>query len=175
MLLSTFMFPAVLMFLVTGGLYTWSIKGSYQSESLLIELAVPLQEDSQMLNSLVREELDQRDISYPSGQGEIKQGGLSYKYEWTGSRRDVLLEPTDDPLVAKLTVKEASWYRNLVQLHKAKGGDLFRGYAALLAVALFVILLSGFLVVWQIPKYRRQALMATLAGLLVFLLVVILS
>ncbi len=175
MLLAAFMFPAALMFLLTGGLYTWSIKGSYESVSEPVTLTAPLQQDEAVLADIVKQELGQRGIDYPSGKAKIKQGGLSYKYEWTGSRRDVVLEPTEDPRVATLTIKETTWYRNLVQLHKAKGGQLFKVYAAALAVSLFAILLSGFIVAWQIPRYRGQAIAATLAGIGCFLLAVLLS
>ena len=75
-------------------------------------------------------------------------------------------------LKAKLTIKETTWYRNLVQLHKAKGGQIFKFYAAGLAIALFIILASGFLMAWQIPKYRRQALFCSAAGIFVFLLMI---
>ena len=61
-----------------------------------------------------------------------------------------LEEPTSDELFAKLTISETTWYRNLVQLHKAKGGQLFKVYAAGLAISLFIILLSGFLMAWQV-------------------------
>jgi len=83
---------------------------------------------------------------------------------------DVLLEPTPDEFLAKLIVKETSWYRSFVQLHKAKGGQLFKVYAAMLAVSLLIILLSGFIMAWQIPKYRNMALMFSTAGVAIFLM-----
>ena len=138
-------------------------------------MTAPLQQDKAALADIVKAELDQRGIEYPSGKAKIKRGGLSYTYEWTGSRRDVVLEPTEDPRLAMLTIKETTWYRKLVQLHKAKGGQLFKFYAAALAVSLFAILLSGFIVAWQIPKYRVQAVAATVAGLGCFILAVLLS
>ena len=87
----------------------------------------------------------------------------------------MLLEPTDNPLLATLSIKETTWYRNLVQLHKAKGGQLFKVYAAALAIGLFVILLSGFLMAWQVPKLRRLANLCAGLGIGLFLLVVVLS
>ena len=63
--------------------------------------------------------------------------------EWTGSSKDVILEPTDKKLIAKLTVKHTTWYRHLVQLHKAKGGNPFKVYAAILAISLALLLASG--------------------------------
>lgn len=172
MLLASFMFPVACMFLITGAFYTWGIKGSYHSEVHLISLEQPLAQDENDLESLVLQELKSLGIPVPSGGASIKKGGTSFKLEWTGSGRDVILEPTSDALSARLTVKETTWYRNLVQLHKAKGGELFKIYAAALAVALFVILFSGFLMAWQVPKYRKQALIFSAVGTLTFLLMI---
>ena len=102
----------------------------------------------------------------------MKTGGTSFKLEWTGSDKDVVLEPTADSLSAKLTVKDTTWYRHLVQLHKAKGGQLFKVYAAVLAVSLAIILFSGFLMAWQVPKYRKLAAIFSTAGIGTFLLMV---
>jgi hypothetical protein len=44
---------------------------------------------------------------------------------------DVIIEPTSQPLIAKLKVKNTSWHRQFVQLHKAKGGIPFKVYANL--------------------------------------------
>ena len=105
----------------------------------------------------------------------MKKGGTSFKAEWTGSRRDVTLEPTDAELTAKLTVKNTTLYRNLVQLHKAKGGQLFKIYAALLAISLFTILSTGFILAFQVPKYRSPAIFAAILGVALFLAMVTLS
>lgn len=172
MLLAAFMFPVACMFLITGGFYTWGIKGSYVSEDHLISLDEPLVQEQAYLESIVRDKLNELSVPVPSGGAGIKKGGTSYKLEWTGSGRDVVLEPTSDRLSARLTIKETTWYRNLVQLHKAKGGQLFKIYAAALAVALFAILLSGFLMAWQVPQYRNQALIFSAAGLCTFLLMI---
>jgi len=175
LLLAAFMFPAALMFLVTGGLYTWEFKGSYNSQNYEIALDSPLVAEVAPLRGLVVEQLEQLSIELPSGKPKIKKGGTSFKLEWTGAARDVVLEPTPEALVAKLTVKETTWYRNLVQLHKAKGGQIFKVYAAMLAVSLFTILASGFLMAWQVPKLKSLALTCALSGLLLFSIAVFFS
>jgi len=175
LLLAAFMFPVALMFLVTGGFYTWGIKGDYVSESYEIALSEPLTPDAEVLSDIVAGQLKLRFIDPPSGSAGLKKGGTSYKLEWTGSERDVEFEPTADPLIAKLTIKETTWYRNLVQLHKAKGGQLFKFYAAGLAISLFTILASGFLLAWQVPKLRRLAIMCSVSGIAVFAVAVLFS
>ncbi len=173
--LATFIFPAVLMFLVTGGLYTWGIKGSYNTQEYSLALAEPLSKELPGLKALVEQELQQRSLAFPTGAAKIKSAGDSFAFEWTGSKRDVVLEPTSNELIASLVVKETTWYRNLVQLHKAKGGQLFKIYAAFLAVGLFLVLLTGFITALQTPKYRRLAIYSSLAGLLLFAVAIIAS
>jgi len=60
-------------------------------------------------------------------------------------------------------------------LHKAKGGQLFKFYAAGLAISLFTILASGFLLAWQVPKLRRLAIMCSVSGVAVFAVAVLFS
>ena len=175
LLLAAFVFPVAVMFFITGAFYTWGIKGDYVSTVDMIPLDAPLTDSQPELVALMERELGQRSVSLPSGSPKVKKSGTSFQLEWTGSKRDVVLEPTADDQVARLTIKETSWYRNFVQLHKAKGGVLFKVYAAVLAVALLTILSSGFLIAWQIPKYRSLALRVFVAGLVVFMAVFALS
>ncbi len=108
MLLAAFMFPAELMFLVTGGFYTWGISGSYESYDYVVELDRPLTADTDTLAAIAKRELQRLDIKLPTGQAKVKTVGTSLHLEWTGSKRDVLLEPTANPLEAKLIVKETT-------------------------------------------------------------------
>jgi len=173
MLLAAFMFPVALMFLITGGLYTWGIKGSYSTDVYVVAVTEPLAEAE--LEGLVTAELQRIDVALPEGSPKLKNVGTSYMLEWTGSSRDVVFEPTADPLSYQLSVKETSWYRTFVQLHKAKGGVLFKVYAASLAVALFIILGSGLWLALQIPRFRRLTLGVFALGSLSFALMVTFS
>lgn len=175
MLLAAFTFPAALLFLTTGGLYTWGVKGSYASETHTIALESPLVAEVDVLAALAEAELQRLSVAPPSGAPGMRIVGTSFQLEWTGSRRDVLLEPTADPLSARLTVKETTGYRHLVQLHKAKGGVLFKVYAALFAIALLLILASGFLMAWRERRYRALAAASSAAGVLLFVLAAWLS
>ncbi len=174
-LLAAFMLPVACMFLITGALYTWGIKGHYSNESHNIILDKALTPNLEELVTLANAELQKLDIAVPSGNFKLKTAGQHFSLEWTGSKKDIILEPTDQPLIAKLTVKQTSWYRNLVQLHKAKGGVLFKLYAAGFAIALALLLISGFIMAWQTPKLRRLTLITSLLGLASFVAVVLLS
>ena len=174
-LLAAFILPVAAMFMITGALYTWGIKGNYTNDVYEIALSKPIAPEMEELTNLARLELDNRSTTPPEGQATLKIYGSHFLLEWTGSSKDVILEPTDNKLMAKLTVKHTSWYRNLVQLHKAKGGVAFKIYAALFAVCIGALLISGFIMAWQVPKLKRITLITSLVGLCSFIVFVYLS
>lgn len=174
-LLAAFILPVTVMFAITGGLYTWGIKGEYHSETIKLALEQPLEPNLVTMSALVEYELEQRGVSVPTGNPKIKKAGTSFQFEWTGSNRDVTLAPTGNPKMAKLKIKDTSWYRQFVQLHKAKGGSAFKVFAAVFAIGLLVLLITGCWMAWQIPKYRKMMFGAGGAGVVTFVVMVLVS
>jgi hypothetical protein len=175
MALAAFILPVAMLFVITGALYTWGIKGDYETQTVVLPLKQPMQQDKAWLTALAVEELNKRSLAMPSGKAKIKQAGNSFYFEWTGAKLDVRLEPGKDPFVAKLAIKKTSWHRFLVQLHKAKAGQAFKVYAALLAVGLIILFLTGFIMAWKISKYRRLLLSSMGLGLLLFMTMLAIS
>jgi hypothetical protein len=169
LLLAAFLFPAILMFLVTGALYTWGETGRIDETKREVALAAPLDAKSEpAMRAIALAELAKAGLEAPSGKARLREAGGQSSFEWVGSRRDVIVEPTADPLKATVTVKEASLHRTMVQLHKAKGGTLFKIYATVLAVALFLLVVSGVIMGWQVPALRRLTVWGSGAGLVAF-------
>jgi hypothetical protein len=168
MLTAAFLFPAILLFLVTGALYTWGAKGDYVTTDYPVTLSAPLSADVPAMQAIVVKELAARDIVPPTGGASVKPVGDSFQLDWTGSRRDVTLEPGESATSAKLIVKDTSWHRFFVQLHKAKGGTPFKIYAVVLALGLFFLVASGLIVAFKVPNMRRGAAVASVVGLAAF-------
>jgi len=168
MLTAAFLFPAILLFLITGALYTWGAKGDYVTTDYPVTLSAPLSDDVPTMQAIVVKELAARDIVPPTGIASVKPVGDSFQLDWTGSRRDVTLEPGETVTSAKLIVKDTSWHRFFVQLHKAKGGVPFKIYAVILALGLFFLVASGLIVALKVPNMRRGALVASVVGLAAF-------
>ena len=103
-LLAAFILPVAIMFIVTGSLYTWGVKGDYTNEVHEVAIGKPIQADVGELTNLARRELQKLAINYPEGQPRLKVYGPHFLLEWTGSSKDVILEPADNDMVAKLTV-----------------------------------------------------------------------
>jgi hypothetical protein len=174
-ILAAFILPAAIMFFVTGDLYTWGIKGNYDTSTHELHLKKPIQGELDELIALAKKELQKKDLEEPSGHAKIKRIGASFRLEWTGSNMDIIIEPTSQPLIAKLEIKNTGWHRQFVQLHKAKGGTPFKVYAAAFATALLLLLISGFIMAWQMPKLRKLTLVSVSLGIAVFIVMVVSS
>lgn len=72
MIVAAFIFPAALMFLLTGALYTWGIKGYYDTEKYSVSLQQPMQNDKAWLTQLAIHELNMRELSLPSGKAKLR-------------------------------------------------------------------------------------------------------
>jgi hypothetical protein len=167
--LAALLFPAIVMFLVTGGLYTWGVTGKTEDLSKQVAIEQPLDPDNEAaMQGIAVAALAAAGVEEPTGKARVRKTGLGFGYEWTGARRDVTVEPTADPLVAKVTIKEASLHRIMVQLHKAKAGTAFKVYASILAVALFLLVATGLLIGLKSPPLRRSTLWGGAAGLAIF-------
>lgn len=175
LILAAFMFPAVLMFLVTGALYTWGNKGAWYEESATIALSQPLAEQSEGdITNLAVQQLVERDLPMPSGALTVETGeGASLT--WIGARSEIAMSAGADPLTADVAVKEASFHRWLVQLHKAKGSTVFKVYATILASVLFLLVASGIIMGLQVKALRGITIGSSILGALAFIGAVLLG
>ncbi len=173
--LAAFFLPMGIMYAITGGLYGLGIKGEYDTTQTKIQLQTPLDGELSTLVALAEAELDRMGIAPPSGGASVKAGGTSYYLEWTGKQRDVELHPTDNPLLATFKLKETGPHRYFVQLHKAKGGTIFKWFAAVWMVGLIALFLTGGVMAFAAKPYRKLATLAAIAGIGVFVVMAFLS
>lgn len=169
LILAAILLPAIAMYAITGGFYTWGVKGGYDTQTFKLPIATPLQGDLASLITFTQQELDKQQHPYPSGAAKLKSTEHSHVLEWTGSETDISLTTTKGSQLVQLDVKETGAYRQLVQLHKAKGGTVFKLYGAFMALGLLVIMISGVLMGLGMPKYRRTTLLSLGAGILILL------
>lgn len=169
--------PFIIMFSVTSALYAWGITGSVEEKQYTIFLSQPLKQDPTYLHEWLEDLLEIKGIDSPSGRGklELNNHDNSYRYYWSGSSREVSVEPTLDPNVAKLVVKESGAYRYFIQLLQGKGADIFKVYITLVAFGLMFLTLSGLAMALKVPKYRNLAKRYLLLGGAMFVITVIMS
>lgn len=175
LVLAALVLPVAVMFAVTGALYTWGVKGDYATSKHPLTLPAPAPTDKDALVSMATAALAERDLAPPTGTPAVKETPKGALLEWTGSQRDITLEPGEQPDQMLLTVKETDTHRQFVQLHKAKGGIAFKVYAAFFALSLVLVLASGVLMAVQMPKYRVLLLGSAGAGLVLFVAMVLVS
>lgn len=162
--IASFFLPVGLMFAITGGFYSVGITGNYKTSTHEIRLDAPLGKELGPLVTLVEAELGRLGVDVPSGAAKVQSGGTSFHLVWSGSRRDVELHPTTDPLVASLRVKETTVHRFFVQLHKAKGGEAFKWFAVSWMVGTVILLATGTMLALAIPAYRKPAIVSLVIG-----------
>jgi hypothetical protein len=166
--LAAFFLPMGVMYAVTGGLYGLDIKGDYKTTDHAIPLTEPLPADLAGLVAVADAELKRLGIEPPSGRAGVRKTAAGAALDWTGSRRDIELAPTADPARAVLKVKDTTAHRFFVQLHKAKGGDAFRYFAAVWMVGLVLLFLTGGVMAFFAKKYRPLAIVSSAAGVIAF-------
>ncbi|MBH5322337.1 PepSY domain-containing protein [Aurantiacibacter sediminis] len=166
---AAFMFPAVLMFLVTGALYTWGNKGAWYESSQTVALEQPYAElDEAGLRATALEALAAADLPEPSGSSSVSGEGAEQTFSWTGARSDLSVSAGADPMSAEVALNEASVHRWLVQLHKAKGSVWFKVYATALALVLFLLVASGVVMGMQVKALRRLTVISSTVGAVAF-------
>lgn len=168
LVIAALVFPAIAMFLITGGLYTWGSTGESVESDYVIQLDAPVAKDEDALRALASRELVRLDLGAPSGGERIRTVGDSWTYEWSGAQRDVTITPGATADVVNLTVKEATLHRIFVQLHKAKGSTLFKVYATFLAVSLFLLVATGIAVGLMAPAFRNLTIWTSAVGVAAF-------
>jgi hypothetical protein len=174
LILATFIFPIALLFLITGTLRTLGIEGSYDTQVYTLPLTTPLQKDDATLTDFVTKELQNLNLSPPTGEVSNESTDELIELHWRGAALRVALE-SSQPTEAKLTVKKASWYKRFIELHTAEGAPAFKVYAIVLGTSLFMLLVTGFIMALQLPKYRKITLYSTVTGIAVFIMMVIIG
>lgn len=170
---AAFMLPVALLFLSTGFLiFLYDIEGDYYHTKISIPLNRPLIKDEAVLEKIVLSEMKKLGLRQPKGWTRVKEIDSNpwYQFEYhDGISRIIQFVPTRDPLVAELTLKDASLYRKFVMLHAARGNIFFRLYALVFALVLFSMLVTGYLLAWRLNRYRGPLLASSTTSLLLFI------
>lgn len=155
-MLAGLVFVPAFMFAITGSLYTYKVSGSQTSSNWNVTAQIQNPNSLVEFVTLAEQQLKEKNLSLPTGSSSLKKMGTSWSFEWTGTDKDFLLEPTADAGIFKATLKEASWYRYFVQLHKAKGGALFKLISVTLGASLILLFVSGVLIAWRNSELKAK-------------------
>lgn len=167
LILATFIFPVILMFLVTGSLYLLGFEGSFDTQIYPLKLNAPLQKDDASLTDFITNELKNLNLSAPTTKVRNLTKDELIKFEMRSAALRVTIESTQ-PDQATLTVQKADWFKKLMELHINHGNKAFKMYALFLAITLLSLLVTGYIMALQLPRYRKMTVYSTVAGIAVF-------
>ncbi len=166
--------PLLLMFVITGGLYTFEYKPSSETKEYRMTMSAPLDGDVEKMKNIVRQVLSEHDLGVPTGKAKVKRSGRSYKMKWSGKNHSVKLRVSSrDHRVAVIEVKTPSWYHRLMRLHKGKGTDLFDIFSITMSIFVVFILFTGVWIGLKTAAYKALTVKALGLGTALFLVMVI--
>ncbi len=165
--LAAFFAPVLLVTGISGGLYLVEVKGSVEKQVLF--------------------EGELADFDFSSGnrmqsvQSFINNHNIDHDFEYLkGNSSTLVTRPTSKTHLSfevknnQLTVTKRSpnLIASIIELHKGHGPRLFKTFQKLMAIALFLILVSGLYLGLSSKAYVRRTLLISGAGVVSLLLLV---
>ncbi|NKF52293.1 PepSY domain-containing protein [Shewanella sp. WXL01] len=156
-----FFLPITLVYITTGMLYFFDIKGSVTSESeYFIEMPQGWTKDEKQAEAIV--------TAYLVGDKYVERPSEYYWYEgvhyWYNYEREVALSATDDDKVADLHIKEHDLLESLLIVHKGFAGTYFKIFSVLFGLSLAFSIVSGVVITLQLPQLKVPSLISIAAG-----------
>jgi hypothetical protein len=160
---AAFLAPAFLFLAVSGGLYLVGIKGSVEQTVIIVPGQLVLDPSSQSLAEDVQKVLSTAGISHDFEYVKVKGNSL---FTRPTSRDFYKFDVTPDELV--VTYNEPSLQARLIELHKGHGPGIFKTFQKLVAIGLLFVVLSGFWLGVSSLGLRRNTLIVTGFGAVLF-------
>ena len=156
-----FFLPITLLYIVTGMLYFFDIKGEVKSEQEhFIAIEQPWPESEQDAEKLIRSLLvGERFVELPEDY-YLWEG----KHDWYGHEREVLLSQTDKANVIEVHVKEHDLLMQMLIVHKGFAGTYFKVFSIFFGISLAFSILSGVVITLQLPQLKSTSLIAIAMG-----------
>lgn len=163
---SCFFLPITLVYLMTGMLYFFDIKGQVATEvEYFVDSPQGWISDQHEAKAFVLKHL--KDKGHPELPKDYYWEEL---HDWYGHEQEVLLKPTDDPNVLEIHVKEHDWLKQLLIIHKGFAGWFFKLLSVLFGLSLLFSVISGVIITLQLPKLKVPSLICIGLGAGVFAL-----
>ena len=159
--LACFFLPLTLLYIFSGMLYFFDIKGKVTEEQeFFITIEQPWPETEQDAQRLVLQHLvGERFVELPEDY-YLWEG----KHDWYGHEREVLLSPTEQPNVVEIHIMEHDWVMQMLIIHKGFAGLYFKVMSVLFGISLAFTVLSGVIITLQLPQLKSTALWSIACG-----------
>ena len=153
--LACFFLPITLVYIVTGMLYFFDIKGSVSKET---EYFVPLSQGWPETELQAKEFV----LRYLAGKDHL---ALPHDYywegvhDWYGHEQEVILAKTDDPDIVEIHIKEHDLLLQLLIVHNGFASPFFKLFSILFGASLAFSVLSGGVITLQLPQLKLQSIL----------------
>lgn len=173
MLFASFVLPAVLLYILSGALYTLDVKGSVAKQTFTVALEKPFEPDLELLSAVVKKTLAEKALVLPDGDPSLKKSKGGYKFRLNGLHYSVTVVAKKSARSVELTYRERSVLTQLMRIHRAEAGTMFMFVSIMAAAGLVLVFASGLYMAYAVPKFRTPSLIATALGVLLLLVVAI--
>ena len=166
---AAFLAPAFLFLAISGGLYLVGVKGSVKQTVVVMPSQLELDPSSESL--------------YKDVQKLLLAAGISHDFEYVKIKGKTLLTRPTSRNFYKFSMQteglfvsynEPSIQSKLIELHKGHGPEIFKTFQKVIAVGLMFVVLSGFWLGVSALGLRRNTLIVTGSGALIFSLLALL-
>jgi len=168
-----FFIPLTIVYIITGILYLFDITGGVKQEfeyHIGLEESFALTEDFSLTKGFSLSKKSAKSLAIKTLK-ENSHPPLPEDYypeedlhDWYGFKQEVIVIPEIESSSVKIIVKEHDVLHQLLLIHKGHAGWIFMWLGVLFGLSLLFSLVSGVLLVFQLPKMKTQAIYITLAG-----------
>jgi len=158
--LSCFFLPITLVYIVTGMLYFFDIKGEVSKDiEYFIELPEGFPTTEQAAKKIVVKHLKENNhLSLPE---DYYWEGV---HDWYGHEQEVILAKTDKPNIVEIHIKEHDLMLQLLIIHKGFAGLFFKILSVMFGLSLAFSTISGVVITLQLPQLKKASMLSILMG-----------
>jgi len=172
-ILGVFFLPLAMMFLISGALYTFDVKGELEKLTYKVERQTPIVMTLDVVRPIVEQELAKRGIALPKNSPKMKRKKGRLQFRWSDMDHRIRFSLSADSNVGFLRISTPSLYHRFTQLHFANGSLLFKVIAAVMVAVLIVQFLMGIVVSLRSTKMRKLMLVSLFSGFGVFVILIV--
>lgn len=165
-----FFLPITLLYVITGVLYLFDIKGEDQAKyTYQVSLSDGWPKDEVATKAVVLPLM----VKYQQGKLPPDFYHEPTYIGWYGYKKQVFFDPSQGINNAKLTVIKHSLWQQLLLIHKGHAGIFFWFFAIMLGLSLVISAISGVVMALSMTKFRAPALYLTGLGFSLLIVMII--
>jgi len=136
-------------------------------------LEKPFEPNLELLSRVAKKTLIEKKLVLPDGNLYLKKSKDGYKFHWSDLHYSLSTFAKKGSSSVEFTYKERSLLTQLMRIHRAEAGTVFKFVSIIVVAGLLLIFLSGLYMAYTVPKFRNPSLIATGVGLLILFLVAV--